>query len=205
MGRATKDDGEAAINTALDQQRTTAGIELNEILDSNRYLQLLEHLHHDAAAPPFTLNLSTKSDNRTPLVIDDAILVLPSLVRSQWKALHRKVRKAGAHPSAKELHQIRIASKQLRYAAEAATPVIGKDARRMAKGAERLQTILGEHHDAISAEDWLAHSIPRSEEVANFAAGEMSAKQQKIQQDMIRQWHKAWTKLYRKKVLRWLG
>jgi len=200
-----KDDGQAAIHTALEQQRTIASLELREVLNSDRYLQLLEHLRHDAAAPPFTLNVSTKSDTRRSLVIDGALLVLPSLVRSQWKALHHRVHKAGAHPNVTQLHQIRIASKQLRYAAEAATPVIGKDARRTAKGAERLQTILGEHHDAVAAEEWLGRSIPRNEEAANFVAGELTVQQQTIQQEMTRQWRKAWTKLNREKVLRWLG
>jgi CHAD domain-containing protein len=204
-GVSLKEPGQVAITAALDQQRTTAGIELSEILNSIRYLQMLEHLHHDSHAPPFTLNASTTSDKRTPLVIDDAIHVLPSLVRRQWKALYRKVRKAGAHPNAKQLHQIRIASKQLRYAAEAATPVVGKDARRMAKGAERLQTILGEHHDAVSAQDWLGHNVPRDEEGANFAADELTARQQMVQQDMGHKWSKGWTNLNRKKVLRWLG
>jgi CHAD domain-containing protein len=200
-----KNDEQAAINSTLERQRTIASLELNEVLDSERYLQLFEHLHHDAAAPPFTLNASTTSDKTTSLVIDDALHVLPSLVLGQWKALRHKVRKAGAYPNVTQLHQIRIASKQLRYAAEAATPVVGDDARRTAKGAERLQTILGEHHDAVAAEEWLGRSIPRNEGAASFVAGELTVQQQTIQQEMARQWRKAWTKLSRRKVLRWLG
>jgi CHAD domain-containing protein len=70
------------------------------------------------------------------------------------EALLRKLRKLGRRPEDHELHQARIRAKQLRYAAEAAAPVIGKPARRSAAAAEALQTVLGEHHDAVGAEAW---------------------------------------------------
>ncbi len=52
---------------------------------------------------------------------------------ARWHALRRQVRKSGHDPSDERLHRIRIKAKQLRYAAEAATPVMGKAARRTAK------------------------------------------------------------------------
>jgi CHAD domain-containing protein len=44
---------------------------------------------------------------------------------------------------------VRKAAKRLRYAAEAARPVMGKPARRFGKRAKALAQLLGAHHDAV--------------------------------------------------------
>ena len=40
----------------------------------------------------------------------------------------------------------------MRYAAEALVPVYGRDAERMVRAHERIQTVLGDHHDDAEAE-----------------------------------------------------
>ena len=47
------------------------------------------------------------------------------------------------------LHETRKAAKRLRYAAEAARPALGGNARRLAKRAEELQEVLGAHQDDV--------------------------------------------------------
>jgi CHAD domain-containing protein len=200
-----KDRGHAAFTAVLDRQRKAASLDLEGTLRSDRYLKLLKQLHHDADAPPLKVNASAASRIAKSLALDDsAIDILPSLVRAQWQTLHQEVRKAGDHPNAKQMHRIRIASKQLRYAAEAAGPVVGKDARRLAKRAEHLQTILGEHHDAVIAENWIFCNFSHTPVATTFEARQVSA-QQMIQQEMSRRWTKAWATLHRKRVLHWLG
>ncbi len=74
----------------------------------------------------------TSTTHTPPFVADNAMHanlratdVLPVLVGAQWRKLHRQVRKAGTGPSNRQLHRIRIKAKQVRYAAEAAAPVVG--------------------------------------------------------------------------------
>ena len=142
-----------------------------------------------------------------------AVEVVPSLVASRWRAVRRQVRRAGGHPSAAQLHQIRIKSKQLRYAAEAASPVIGAPARRTASAAEHVQTVLGEHHDAVAAEAWLRDECVedasgRSGAVSpavSFEAGRLVAEARRRQQESRDQWTAAWARLRRPKRLQWLS
>ena len=49
------------------------------------------------------------------------------------------------------LHEARKAAKHARYAAEAAAPAFGKQARRFAKRVKKVQSVLGDHHDGVVA------------------------------------------------------
>jgi CHAD domain-containing protein len=133
----------------LDEQRTRAVTAVTEMLGENRYMDLLDRLHAASLRPPLTSRARAAKKARR---------VLPPLVRRRWKAVRRDARRGGGHPSDEQLHQLRKRSKQLRYACELATPVAGKPARRTAKAAESLQTVLGEHHDAVVARQWLQES-----------------------------------------------
>jgi CHAD domain-containing protein len=68
-----------------------------------------------------------------------------------WKKTRKCIRALGRFPSDLELHEVRITSKHVRYAAEALAPVIGKGARTLARRAEDLQAALGDQHDAAVA------------------------------------------------------
>jgi CHAD domain-containing protein len=57
----------------------------------------------------------------------------------------------------RELHDMRIAAKRVRYVLELTTPVFGEPAAKAAKRAKRLQDLLGEIHDCDE-------SIPRVEQ-----------------------------------------
>jgi CHAD domain-containing protein len=65
------------------------------------------------------------------------------------KRLRRAVSAAATPPSAGDLHEIRIKARHLRFAAEVIQSVAGKRIRTIARQAERLQDVLGGHHDAI--------------------------------------------------------
>lgn len=49
------------------------------------------------------------------------------------------------------LHEIRKAAKRLRYSADAAVPVLNGPAEELSARAKKLQTVLGDHRDAIEA------------------------------------------------------
>ena len=113
--------------------------------------------------------------------------------------LRHRVRSAGRHPSDSELHRIRIGAKQLRYAAELAAPVLGRRARRMAKAAESLQTVLGEHHDAVVAEHWLHDVALSTTPSGTDAAGRLAAAEHRRQKKMRRQWRSVWHELEKRR------
>lgn len=182
----------------LARERTGADERISTVLSSDRYLHLLDRLHAAANHPPFLVG---EDGIRAE---DKARKVLPVVVGARWDALRRQVRKSGHHPSDRRLHRIRIKSKQLRYAAEAAAPVIGKPARRTAKGAEKLQTLLGEHHDAVTAEAWLRGQAQHGISSASaFEAGRLAAEQQRRQRKLRHRWRRTWTPLVPPKHRRW--
>ena len=197
--------GADELHSRLASQRRAHSAELGDVLKGERYLHLLEKLHAAACAPPFYPNQPASPESgpgsqNAGLASDTAA----SLVRMQWKALRRKVREAGHHPNNETLHQIRIRSKQLRYAAETATLVTGKPARRTAHQAEELQTILGKHHDSVAAEAWLRQTALISTPQASFVAGRLVAEEEQKQKEYGRQWKSAWRELRIKRTTSWL-
>ena len=80
---------------------------------------------------------------------------VPALVRRPWHKLAKRAKALGDEPTDAQLHEIRIRTKRARYAAEAAAPVVGKQARAFAHAAARLQDVLGELNDSVVAGAWL--------------------------------------------------
>ena len=138
-------DSATAVLATLEQERDAAHSTLLETLRGRRYLRLLDDLVAAANAPALRESAS-----------DPASDVVPELVRRPWHKLQKRAGKLGDSPSDEELHAVRIRTKRVRYAAEAAEPIVGKPARAFAKAAERLQDVLGELNDAVVAEHWLA-------------------------------------------------
>ena len=100
--------------------------------------------------------------------------VMPKLVRKRWKRLDRAVGRLGRHPAQAELHTVRILAKRVRYATEAVAPAAGKQARKFAKDAARIQDALGELNDAAVTGAWLTEIAERLDGPAGFAAGRMA-------------------------------
>lgn len=193
------DRGHAELWRQLDEQRRTAVKDLSDVLAGSRYLDLLDRLAAASRKPPFAPLLS--GELQAEARAND---VLPDLVGRQWRSLRHRVKKAGKHPTDRQLHRIRIGAKQLRYAAELAAPVIGPKARRTAKAAANLQTVLGEHHDAVAADQWLREEVSRLSPAASFTAGQLSAHQQRRQAKLRRRWTPVWKELDKDKVTHWM-
>jgi CHAD domain-containing protein len=187
--------GEAVLGEVR-RLRADAALEVAVALTSPRYLDLVEQLRAGALRPPFFGDL----DPATP-----ASAALPGLVGAQWRNLAKRVRRAGERPSHRDLHRIRIGAKQLRYASEAAAPVIGKAARRTAKNAEAVQTVLGEHHDAVSAQEWLASAATEQPPGVAFAMGQAAEAQRLRQSRATEAWGPLWQDVAAKKSRRWLS
>jgi CHAD domain-containing protein len=130
--------------------------------------------------------------------------VLPGLVRTPWRHLRRAVAALGDDPPDDALHEVRIRAKRLRYAGEAAAPVIGKPAKQLAAAVAEVQGVLGDMQDAVVAEEWLrktAMSGPPSQAVV---AGILIARQRQQQEACRKAWIKPWKKASAKKRRAWL-
>jgi CHAD domain-containing protein len=136
-GRVGAEDvlAEAAKDRAAAYQR------LRGALRTKRCGELLSETARVATAPPFSM----------PAAQDPAAEVVPKLVKKPLQDLRREVKKLGPSPADESLHRIRIDTKRVRYAAELAAPVVGKKARRAARGLAEVQDVLGDHHDATAA------------------------------------------------------
>jgi CHAD domain-containing protein len=161
-------------------------------LDSDRYVELLERLVAAAHAPMCTLDAD-----------QPASTTLPALATSPWRRLRSAVRQLPEQPTDPELHRIRILAKRARYAAEAVAPVIGADAAAFARAAAKLQTILGEHQDSVTAQAWLRGARVTGRRA--FVAGELIALEHVAAQKARKDWPKVWKALDRKRLRKWMA
>ena len=111
-------------------------------LSSDRYFRLLDALDAFLVSPPLTTQAQKNAAEK-----------VGRLVNAERKRLKGTVKKLdGLTTDQAEnpaLHESRKSAKRLRYAAEAAVPIFGRQAVRLASTAEDIQTILGEYQDSV--------------------------------------------------------
>ena len=114
-------------------------------LDGDRYFALLDALDGLVEAPP----LGQAAGLPAWEVYEDEL-------RRTYRRVRRAVRAARSAGDSGDsghrdelLHEVRKASKRARYAAEAATGVLGGRARRYGKAMKKVQTVLGEFQDSV--------------------------------------------------------
>lgn len=123
----------------FEDQRSMARARLLEGLRSDRYLNLLDHVEDSLTHLPF---------QPSPLTIND-------LAKKAFHKLQDFVRSSKRLFPKPELHRTRILLKRARYALELAEPLIGKRAKRFLQQAKHTQDLLGQHQDAVVAEQRL--------------------------------------------------
>ncbi|MFF4311019.1 CHAD domain-containing protein [Streptomyces sp. NPDC001507] len=130
------------------------------VLDSARYLALLDTLDALAADPPL-LKAAAKNPEQ----------VLTKALHKDFAKVTHLIETAMAEPPGHDrdlgLHEARKKAKRTRYAAEAARPALGKRAKTMVKSMKSLQSLLGEHQDSV-----MAREILRELSAVAHAAGE---------------------------------
>jgi CHAD domain-containing protein/adenylate cyclase class IV len=122
----------------LEEQRARVRDELGEAMGSQRYLDLLTQFEREVAA------VADHGD-------DD---VLP-LADKAFKRLRSDARALGSDPEDESVHELRKAGKRARYAAEIALPEGGRPLERYVDAVKELQDVVGEHQDAVVAEERL--------------------------------------------------
>jgi CHAD domain-containing protein len=176
----------------LAKERDEARAALLDAMGGVRYVELLGRLVAAATDPP------CKRSAQAP-----AAAVVPGLVARPWRTLAKAVKALPAEPLDTALHQIRILAKRARYAAEAAAPLAGKRASAFARALAGLQTVLGDHQDAVVAEAWLRAATAGLDGVS-LAAGELIAMERAEAAESRRRWPKAWARASEKKLRSWL-
>jgi CHAD domain-containing protein len=172
----------------LEAERDTARAEMMAALTSDRYLKLLDRLGEAAAAPA--------------IVAPD--ISLRDLAAAEFKKLRKAVRALPLEPSNQQLHAVRIRCKRARYAAELAEIASGKSATRFIKRARAFQDLLGDHQDAVVAEERLRQLVEaaRGKEVA-LAAGRIMERERARRAGARAAFKKLWTKLNKQGRAAW--
>lgn len=186
--------GAAAVVATLEATRGEAHARLLEALRGERYFALLDRLVAAANAPALLLEADVP-----------AATVLPGLVHRRWRRLARRVKTLGDPPADEELHAVRIDAKRVRYAAEAAAPLLGRQARAFARAAAALQGVLGDLNDAVVAERWLRGWAGQSRSApAAYAAGELAGLERAAAQETRARWGRAWKQLASPTLRSWM-
>ena len=112
----------------------------------------------------------------------------------EYRRLRKAVKALGDDPSDGDLHRVRIRAKRVRYAAQAAgapTRIIDR--------AKALQDVLGEHQDAVVAEERIRALVAelRGTGRTALAAGRLIERQRQRRSRARASWRKAWKRLAR--------
>jgi len=135
------------LDDRLRAARDAAHLEVVDAMATDRYAALVAALDSWHDAPPWADGRQPPGRKRLARALD-----------RQWTRMERAgAAAASASPGDRpaRLHEVRKAAKRARYAAELLEPVLGDAARTRATAAERIQDVLGEHHDAVVAIDRL--------------------------------------------------
>jgi CHAD domain-containing protein len=137
--------------------------------------------------------------------------VLPREVRRAYRATARRMdraRQAADGPGRDTaLHQARKAAKRARYAGELAQPVFGRPAKRFTGRVKGVQSLLGDHHDAVIArerERGLGMEAHLSGENA-FTYGLLYERETEAADELRARAFKAWKKASRSRYRRWMS
>jgi CHAD domain-containing protein len=200
LGRRVEKLPDAELATAepvlatLQRARAESHADLLATLRSVRYVELLDRLVDAANAPVLDPDASSP-----------AAEVVPGLVKRPWHKLSKLVGGLGDSPSDTQLHEVRIRTKRVRYAAEACAPIVGKPARTFAQAAARLQDVLGDLHDAVVTADWLdSWSGHRGSEEERRGARTLADAERSAADELRAAWRKEWDALEAPSLRAWM-
>jgi CHAD domain-containing protein len=174
------DDGASArgLVETLEEERGQAYGAVVEALGSERYMTLLDRLEA-AAAPPLSGKKKT----------------LAAIWEREAKRMRSAFADLGDDPEDDALHASRIGVKRARYAAELAAHELGKAGKSFVAHAKVLQDVLGEHQDAVVAEERIrAWAVTASPE-GRVAAGRLVQLERERRVAARSAWPDAWARL----------
>ncbi|MGW2187163.1 CYTH and CHAD domain-containing protein [Streptomyces sp. NPDC001667] len=191
----------ARLRIAAAGRRKGSRKRLAALLDSDRYLTLLDTLDALLTDPPLR-----------PAAARPPREVLAKAVLRDYGRLASRVEHALATGPGPErdtvLHDARKAAKRARYAAEAARPALGKPAKRFAARMKSVQSLLGDHQDSVMARAALrtlavqAHAAGESTFTLGLLYGREERRAADDERELPELWRKASRKRHREALLR---
>ncbi|GAA2784669.1 CYTH and CHAD domain-containing protein [Streptomyces rameus] len=180
------------LTTWAEARHGGAHAHLTGILDSRRYLTLLDALDALLADPPLR-----KAAGKKPRK------ALGKAVRKDERKLTGLVEHALELPPGEDrdvaLHEARKKAKRTRYAAEAGTEALGAPARSLTKSMKSLTTLLGDHQDSVMARRTLrelgavAHAAGENAFAYGLLYGREEARAAELEADLPGRWRKVRT------------
>ncbi|MFB7337457.1 CHAD domain-containing protein [Streptomyces adustus] len=160
------------------------------VLDSKRYLALLDTLDALVAAPPLrkaaaaepgpTLAKAVRKDfGRVGALVEAALGLAPGQDRDL------------------ALHEARKKAKRTRYAAETAVPALGDPASGLVKSMKTLQTWLGDHQDSVMARQTLRElsAVAHAAGESSFTYGVLYGREEQRAADVERELPGTWKEI----------
>ncbi|HEX6933048.1 MAG TPA: CYTH and CHAD domain-containing protein [Streptosporangiaceae bacterium] len=170
---------------------------MGEALESARYFALLDNLDQ---------LLGQREELSTVLTSTE----LKNAVRKTCKRTRRRMKHALSLPAGPgadvALHEARKAAKRARYAAEAVAPAFGPRAREFARRMKNVQSVLGEHQDAVIARGAVRElgMAAHLEGENAFSYGVICERETCAAGRLRKQARRAWRSASRQRVRRWL-
>ncbi|GAA5058168.1 CHAD domain-containing protein [Nocardia callitridis] len=157
----------ARLVTAQRDRYRDAHERITSALDDDRYLALRAELARWRDKPPLrTARAETTAQEYFGVVLERD--------RERVEALIRREPTVAPAERVELLHDIRKSAKRLRYSGEAAQPSVGELATELGQRAKRLQTVLGDHRDAVESHEAILavaeEAATAGEDTAAYAA-----------------------------------
>jgi CHAD domain-containing protein len=166
----------------LRADRDAAREALLSALRSDRYLRLLDRIEERLSATP----------------LPTSPISLREVAGDEFRKLRKAVRALGKQPTDAALHATRIRGKRARYAAELAELVVGKPASSFVRRAKAFQDVVGDHQDAVVAEERIRALLSRAGGTrTGFAAGRLIELQRARRREARAAFPSVWIELNR--------
>jgi CHAD domain-containing protein len=157
-------------------------------LKSSRYTALLEALAAAARS-------EVPAGDEVPASRKARAGGLIELIKRPYRKLRRAASALDEDPPDDDLHALRIQGKRLRYAAELAVPTGGKPVRKLIKATKEFQDLLGDHQDAVVAEQEVRRLLTELEDPVpldvGVAAGRLVERERTRRADCRARWRDA--------------
>ncbi len=183
---------------ALGSRRSKAALELQCVLDGERYEEIVHRLEAVVAYPSFEDDASETCRN-----------LLPDLLSATWKPLKKRARRLEDESPDEDFHEVRKYAKRMRYASEAVAGALpdslAEEAKRFTERCVEVQDVLGEHQDAadcIRFVEEIASEHP-SEGTFSLAAGRILERESQTVMRHRQRFFEIWSQFDRKRNRRW--